>query len=418
MPLANAGAPQNPAGRKSHGVPPEIDRDGWDRPKIVLLDPATGRPHVDADGKPLRQIGPFVRPSTMGEMCEDQRGLGMWKAAVALWGAFRAVGASMRLAVLAIRNYDDKQNKSALYELVRRAQRIADIDHAADHGTALHAIFDQVDQGLEIPDVGQDQQTVDAYARAIAPFEIVDSERFVVIDDVTEDGRTLTINAAGTLDRRIRITRPTAVLDKAGEVIGVLLPGDIVVVDIKTNSAADYYGVKYRLQCWLYAHGQGYDHATGERYPLGTRTDFALIMHVPAGGDAASFYWVDLRGGIDLAATAMKVREHRNAGKRAIWPADLDVEVPPELVQREREQRVHDAVYPEDGEPAGQAGPADEPRDPGWVLDAIGSEVAAATTRAQLGAIWQRWADEWTDAAQDIVEVRMRELGIPVKVRA
>lgn len=406
MALTNAVAlPTNPAGRRGHGVPPEIDRDHHDRPKIVLLDRRTGRPHVDDNGKPLRQVAPFTRPSTMGEMCEDQRGLGKWKAAVALWGAFRSMNDTIRLAVMAIRGYDDKVDKSALYELVDKAQQIADIDHAARHGIALHALFEQADRGLELPPVGRDQVTVDAYVEAMEPFDVIDIERFVVIDDVTENGRTLEINAAGTLDRRITVRRPTAVVNKAGEIIGILLPGDIIVVDIKTNSAADYYGVKYRLQCWLYAHGKGYDHATGERTPLGTRTDFALIVHVPAGGDAASFYWIDMRDGIDLAATAMKVREHRNLGKRSIWSADLDVEVTPDMVTAELARR--DQV---------QAAERTGLRSP--TLDAIHAEVAACTTRAELGQVYGRWETTWDEATQGIVEARMRELGIPVKRKA
>lgn len=399
---AKAGPPNPKQQRKGDdaSMPAEIERDHHGRPKILVVDPATGLLRDGPHG-PIRDVEPYTRCSTLGGYAEDQHGLGRWRAAVALWGAFRSVRDTLRVAVMAIRGYDDKADKDALYGLVDRAHQIADIDHAADHGTALHALFEQHDMGLELPNIGTDQATVEAYARAIVLFEIVDSERFVVIDEVTENGRTLVVKSAGTLDRRVTPRQPIAIVDKRGDVIGVLLPGDLIVLDIKTGSSADHYGVKYRLQCWLYAHGWGYNPDTGQRTWLGTRTDFALILHVPAGGDTASYHWVDLRDGIDLAATAIKVREHRNLAKRSIFAANLDVVVTDEVIAGELHRR---------GVPAGP-----DPDDPDRVLDAIRAEVAAAADRTQLGQVYGRWQAEWAPDAQQIVEARMRELGIPIK---
>lgn len=407
MPLTNAPAgPPNPKQQRKGdeaGMPGEIERDHHGRPKILDVGP-DGRLPVGPHG-PIRAYTPYTRCSTMGGYAEDQHGLGRWRSAVALWGAFRSVRDTMRTAVMAIRGYDDKADKDALYGLVDRAHQIADIDHAADHGTALHALFEQTDQGLDLPPIGRDQQTVEAYVAAMARFEVVDIERFVVIDEVTENGHTLVVRAAGTLDRRVTVREPMAVLDKRGDVVAVIMPGDLLVVDIKTGSSADHYGVKYRLQAWLYAHGCAYDPTTGERTPLGTRTDWALILHVPAGGDSASWHWVDLRDGIDLAHTALKVREHRNLAKRSIYAANLDAPVSDEDIARELARR---GELPPAG-PVGlaAAGPS--------IGDAIRAEVEAADDRAALGQVYARWQDQWDPEAQAIVENRMRVLRIPIK---
>jgi hypothetical protein len=416
-------AKRNPGGRRGDeaDIPPDIPRtnDKHARPRILELDPVTGQlPIAKGTGEPIRRLVTYTRPSAMGNYCEDQYGLGKWRAAVALWGAFRAVGQTMRIAVLAIRGYDDKADKQALYGLVDRCQAIADIDHAADHGTALHAIFEQHDKGFDLPYLGQDQPALDAYAEAITAFDIVASETFVVVDQV--EGTW--IRAGGSFDRLVTPRRPIAITDRNGKVLGVVLPGQLIVVDLKTGSSSDYYGVKYRLQLWLYAHGRRYDPKTGERTPLGARTDFALILHVPAGGDSATWYWVDLRNGIELARTALAVREHRNLGKRSIWPADLDVEPTTEQIVEFAEvagehmplahaadaaQYAHDLAATTTVEQVDPAVAARE-RD----LAGVRAELEVCRDRYDLGQVYRRWAGVWGPDMQQLVRERASAIGV------
>jgi hypothetical protein len=412
--LRNASlGPRNPAtGRKGDeaGFPIEVERDHQGRPLILKIDPVTGVHPVDDQGEPIRIFEPYTRASSMGAYAEDQRNLGLWRAAVALWGAFRARRDSIRIAVMAIRGYDDKADKQALYGLVERAQRVADIDAAADHGTALHAIFEQHDQGVELPPIGADQPALDAYAAAMTDVEVLASETFVVLDTAELCGQLVEVRAAGTFDRLVTVRRPVVILSKRGKVLGVLLPGDRIIVDIKTGSTADWFGVKYRLQCWIYANGRYYNPTTGERTPTGARTDWALILHVPAGGDSATWHWVDLRGADKLCQVALDVREQRNAGKRSIWPADLGVEAPDDAVEAELARREAE------GDPRSTEPTAADLRVA--LLRSIAAEVAVCTTRAELVEVYGRFESDWGPDAQRIVEDRTRQLGMTPRRKA
>lgn len=412
--LRNASlGPRNPAqGRRGDeaGMPVEVERDGKGRPLLLQVDPVTGVLPVGADGEPVRIYGAYTRASSFGGYAEDQWGLGIWRAGVALWGAFRARNDTIGIAVRAIRGYDDKADKSALYALVERAHHVADIDAAADHGTALHAIFEQHDQGLAIPHIGSDQPALDAYALAMGEVEVIASETFVVVDQAELCGQLVEVRVAGTFDRLVTVKRPVVITSKRGKVLGVVLPGDRIIVDVKTGATADHFGVKYRLQCWVYAVGRYYDPVTGERTPTGARTDWALILHVPAGGATAVWHWVDLRGADKLAQVALDVREQRNAGKRSIWPADLAADVPADVLEDELARRNAE------GDPRAPAPTAADLRR--GVLQGIASEVAGCTTAPQLREVWARWEGEWGPDAQRVVEDRMRELGITPRRRA
>jgi hypothetical protein len=137
-------------------------------------------------------------------------------------------------------------------------------------------------------------------------WKVVRSETFVVSDY---------FHSAGTFDRLITPLEPMALVDKmTGEIIATVLPGDLVVVDLKTSTTADYFGAKFFAQLAVYVTGQLYDRdpespTYGARTPLGQRTDFALILHIPQGGDVdgepvADWHWLDMRVGMALAQLA------------------------------------------------------------------------------------------------------------------
>jgi hypothetical protein len=412
--LRNASlGPRNPStGRKGDeaGFPVEVERNHQGRPLILQVDPLTGVLPTDANGDPIVITKPYTRCSSMGGYAEDQRNLGLWRAAVALWGAFRARRDTIRAAVMAIRGYDDKADKQALYALVERAQHVADIDAAADHGTALHAIFEQSDQGVELPNIGADQPALDAYREAMRDVEVIASETFVVVDEVELCGELVRVEAAGTFDRLVTVRRPVGVRSAKGKLLAIILPGDLIVVDVKTGSTADWFGVKYRLQCWLYAVGRYYNPTTGERTPTGARTDWALILHVPAGGDTATWHWVDIRTADKLCRVALDVREQRNLGKRSIWPADFGAELTDDDVESELQRRNAE------GDPRTPAPTAADLRVE--LLRGIAAEVGVCTTAAQLREVWERWRDDWGPDAQRLVEDRMRQLGITPRRKA
>jgi hypothetical protein len=90
---AEAGGGRNPAGRRNDDFA-DFPRDGHGRPKIIraVFCEETGQWLVpqDADGKPIKELVPFTRSSTLGGAIEYQGGLHRWKSAVVAWGIARS----------------------------------------------------------------------------------------------------------------------------------------------------------------------------------------------------------------------------------------------------------------------------------------------------------------------------------------
>lgn len=333
---ADTGAPRNPGGAKRDDFA-DFPRDQYGRPKIIRaeLNPATGRWEVprDAEGKLIKELIAVTRASTLGGAIEYQGGLHRWKSAVVAWGIARSRTLAKRARAVA--SYSRREDKDELYEIVDKAQAFAESDQAANHGTALHSVFRRIAEGETVDDLvasgaidEEDLPACRAFAEAIEPWVVVFAERRVVCDEA---------QAAGKYDIVVTPRRPMPVTDAKGAVIAVIMPGDLVAVDNKTSSSADYFGEKFAVQLWVYANGRDYDPETGERTEVGVRKDWALILHIPSGSDegtVAQWHWVNLELGGKLVKVARDVLEGRKLGKRAIVKADLDAEIPDEFLVR------------------------------------------------------------------------------------
>lgn len=304
MSLTNAiQTPANPTGRRRDDEPAEgIPRDRWGRPKIAP--PGGGN------------LRPYTRASTLGGVLEDQYNLGEWKKRVAVYGVVRR--RDLILAAAAVPTWDGLEDKRRLADIAEQAMQHAEANAAATIGTALHALTERLDQGLEIPDVGEDRFALEAYAGLMANFTVHGMEQFVVCDDV---------EAAGTYDRLISPRRVMTAPDGAR-----ITPDDRLIDDLKTSSTADYFGIKFAVQTAIYGNGVPYSHSRGrEQWPDGIapRTDWGVIMHVPSGGSSATPYWVDLRRGWELAHLAVQVKAWR-ARKDLVVAAELPTEPMPD----------------------------------------------------------------------------------------
>lgn len=243
----------------------EIPRDRWGRPLIV---PPEG-------GK---AIG-YTRVSTLAKALDDKTALTKWKQRQVVIG----LGARPDLvAVAAAVKGDDRK----LDELVETAMTAAESERAANIGTALHALSEQVDADVALDSLPMEfRADLGAYRATMTGISIVATEMFVVTDQV---------QAAGTFDRLVRLP-----------------DGRTMIADIKTGKHEPNYPHAAATQMAVYSRGHLYDPEKGRvgHLPdLGVDQDHGLLIHLPAGTGTCQLYLVDLRVGWSLAATAVAVR--------------------------------------------------------------------------------------------------------------
>ena len=261
----------------------EIKRDRWDRP---LITPPDG-------GKPTG----YTRVSSFGKVLEDTFNLTQWGARMAVVGSVMDPSLAAQIAGVVNRYADPvSEGKSDLNALVDRAKDIAGANTASSTGTAVHAMTEVIDNGgtpKAVPDALQPVLT--AYEWGTAALEMIEAEVFVVVDDIT---------AAGTLDRLVRLP-----------------DGRVVVADLKTGKDEPRYANGVTTQVSIYAHGQRYDHETGQRSPLHPDLDITagLLIHLPLkpvkDKQVCDLYLLDLTDGWERALLAHQVRATRKQPK-------------------------------------------------------------------------------------------------------
>lgn len=273
-----------------------IKRDFWQRPWVTQ----DGGPLQYVEGKksPSNAIA-YTRVSTLAETLDDKGGLLDWSAANAAVGVVRDASLYAQLAhlVSAYRDpWQDPVGKKQLKPLVARAQQVAGSDEAAGMGTAFHGLTEIVDAG-GWPDFAPPPLVpwLHKYREEMADWEVLDTEVFVVNDE---------LQTAGSLDCLVR-HRQT---------------GRIVVGDKKTGKSEPDYPLKTTVQVAIYAHGERYDQATGDRLPLHEDVDLnhGLLIHAPirnGGEPQVSLYPLDLAKGWELAQLAVQVRAARKMPK-------------------------------------------------------------------------------------------------------
>jgi len=267
----------------------EIKRDRFGRP--LIIPPGGGKPEG------------YTRVSTLAKALDDGTALVAWKQRMTLVGTLLDEGIRAEASTLINRHADPVGEASkALGVLAHRAMERAGATRAASLGTTVHELTERMDNGQPITHVPDGLGPVlDAYTWGMAGLEVIESEVFVVVDDIA---------CAGTLDCLVR------------------LPGGrVVVADKKTGRNEPAYAGGVTTQCAAYARGQRYDPATGERTPLHHDLDptTGLLIHIPLlpvdGRQVCDLFVLDLTLGWERALLAHQVRAARKHPKLTKWSA-------------------------------------------------------------------------------------------------
>lgn len=267
-----------------------IKRDRWGRP--MIKPPGGGQP-----------VG-YTRASTLGKTLDDDTNIVKWK----LRNVAAGMGMRPDLVMLASAKLGSKK---ALDDVAEQAKESALASERANKGTAVHGFIEAAIKGRPTgaipPEVEKD---LEAYRVAMREWEVLESELFVVCDE---------LKVAGTLDSLLR--RPRR------------LRGGLVVGDLKTGDGIVTYGQQAAaVQIATYAHGKVYDPATGRRTDTGASLVDGYVIHLPVGQAVCKLYRVDLVRGWEAAKQAVDVREWRKAKNLFTLVGEIDlVDVQKEL---------------------------------------------------------------------------------------
>ena len=182
-----------------------------------------------------------------------------------------------------------RDDRKKLDQLAQQALDAAQAHGRAEIGTALHKLTQTLDDGTDPgPYPGEYAADIAAYLQATQGWRYAASGTFVVCDE---------LGVAGTFDRLLDLTPRR-------------------ISDLKTGSTVAYGGLSIAVQCAVYAHGQTYDPATGERGSLGdVDQETATVVHLPAGEGRCAVYDVDIAAGWEAAKLAVQVRNARTAAR-------------------------------------------------------------------------------------------------------
>lgn len=256
----------------SVSMQPDPERDRWRRYLIL------GQPHT--------------RTTTFVKSASSTFTLNQWQQRMTVKGL------TLRPDLLALAHgLDVKTDKQQLNSIAEQAKEAAGQKVAANLGSAYHAFSERLDAGLitlaDIPPVYRHrlEQYQDVIRRAGLTTRPEWIERTTA---VRADQVSAALPVAGMLDR-----------------IWQLPNGELVIGDLKTGSDLSYGWGEITAQLAVYAHGvnthglfdwnrkvwQQHVDVPGGMMPMNVRTDFAIVMHLPADGDGCTLYRVDLVAG-------------------------------------------------------------------------------------------------------------------------
>jgi hypothetical protein len=307
-----------------------------------------GRPLVAPLGG--GKLTAYTRATTYAGSVEDTYKLGQWmQRMVALGLAYRP---DLMVSVAAFHDDKDELNK-----ICDTAIEAAKGRAAAGVGTALHALTDKLDRGEELGPVPPEYEAdLRAFEAATKPLRVVSIERFVVLDE---------LKVGGTFDRLYEFE------------------GRWYIGDTKSGSI-EWGAGKIAMQLALYSRSVPYDYRSRTRTPfevLGVGPvdqDRGIVVHMPAGSGKAELKWVDIRKGWRAVELATNVRAWRST-KGLITPFQT------------AEGVVRD-VFPE------------------TVPLTLMERVKAATSRAELVALYLERDEEWTEEHTRAAKVKSNKL--------
>lgn len=268
---------------------PEPKRDRWGR--YLLPFPA-----------PVGKKGatqPWQRATTLIKKAADTYHLEAWKQRNVAKGLALRPDLAARAAML-----DIKDDSKALNDLVGQAMEAAGSATAANLGTALHSMTEAYDEtGL------LDTVPAEYHGRMREYREALDRHRITVVPEFIERITVSTnYRTAGTFDR-----------------IFLLSDGSYVIGDLKTGSTLDFGWDEIEAQLAVYEDGVNSNGLwcgddIGWCKPVKVRTDFGLVVHLPATGEGCKIYRTDMAAGHDLVRLCCEIRDHQNGRNKLPQP--------------------------------------------------------------------------------------------------
>ncbi|WP_207943344.1 hypothetical protein [Actinomadura sp. KC345] len=198
----------------------------------------------------------------------------------------------MRMVALGMANRPDlvlatgahRDDRNEMNRIVDQSMEAAQAHAQAKIGTGLHKFTDTCDRGEPLGPVPEAYRAdLDAYTRATSVLEVIEIERFVVLDE---------LKIGGTPDRIVRYQ------------------GRSYIADLKTGSI-EYGALKIAMQLAVYSRSMFYDPVTHERTPLDVDQDRAIVIHLPAGQGRCELHWVDIATGWEAVQVANQVWQWR-----------------------------------------------------------------------------------------------------------
>lgn len=254
----------------------------------------SGQPDPDRDrwGRYVMQGQAYTRATTFAKLGSNTFAIGQWHERNVI------VGLTRRPDLLALaEGLEVKRHRDQLNKIAEQAKDAAGQKIAANLGTAYHAFTERLDAGLiTLADVPEKyRRRVQQYRDVVHGAGLTTRPEWIErTTAVTAEMVSAPVPVAGTLDRILQLP-----------------DGSLCIGDLKTGSDLSYGMAEIEVQLALYAHGVNrfglFDWNTktwGNRIssdqPTGVlrvRTDFAIVIHLPADGDGCKLIRVDLERG-------------------------------------------------------------------------------------------------------------------------
>lgn len=250
--------------------PEKVIVDGIERPpggETLIQRDYRGRPYVYpiVDGVPDLSAtkNTYTRVTTFVDAVDDKTMLHDWQMRVLMRFLATHERAEMYLLEAAVLDPNAPDYRKRMKRLVEDALNAAGAKDQARKGTAVHAITERYDLGLDVGRIpAKYREHLRTYIAMTRTFKMVEIERFVVNDKFL---------AGGTPDRVVQHLP----CEKCGR--------RFFIEDLKTGRVDNYTEATIAMQMAMYRYSEFYDIATGKRSDIGDLCPhWAIIVHLPA----------------------------------------------------------------------------------------------------------------------------------------
>lgn len=233
----------------------------------------------EGGGDPLTDGVPYGRISHAAKLLDDDHQIRLWQQRELVKGLL-----DKPYLLQTAQQVRDKA--SSLNGVVDQAMKGS--FKAAEEGTYLHAVTEQLDDGDDVANIPPEfAPDLASYLEATHDWEPVMSEVFVVLDD---------LRFAGSFDRMWRAP-----------------DGGLYIGDLKTGASAARFHAATARQLAAYSHGMQYNPETGERTPLPSdlNQEVGMLVHMPVRKGKTDIYELDIATGWSELQLAAQVQAKR-----------------------------------------------------------------------------------------------------------